>query len=270
LLIKKITAALGACLFLGSVGAQPTDASTPKEQTQSAQPAPAAAGATSAASAVLEVVVGQSDQTTEAVKTLFRERFGNMPVAEVRHAPFGLFEVQLGTHLVYTNEGVNFVMDGNLIDAQTRRDITEDRREALSRVDFKALPLDLAITQVRGKGTRKMAIFEDPNCGYCKQLRRSMVGIDDLTVYTFLLPILSEDSTRKVRNTWCAADRSATWDAWMLSGKVPPDMTCEVPLDQFRQLAQRLGIQGTPAIFFEDGSRVPGAISKDELEKRLK
>jgi thiol:disulfide interchange protein DsbC len=214
-------------------------------------------------------VAGQSDARTEAVKQRFRERFGNMPVTEVRHTAFGLFEVQLGNSLVYTDEPVTFVLDGHLIDASTRQDITEQRLQDLAKIDFNTLPLELAITQVRGDGSRKMAIFEDPNCGYCKQLRRNMEGIDDLTVYTFLLPILSADSAEKVKNIWCATEQGEVLDQWMLNGKVPPKLSCEAPLEKFRQLGQTLMVQGTPAIFFADGSRVPGAISKEELIKRL-
>lgn len=213
--------------------------------------------------------VGQTDATTEAVKKLFSERFGNMPIGEVRYAPFGLFEVQIGNSLVYTDEQVNYVLDGRMIDAKTREDLTEVRLEELARIDFSALPQELAITQVRGDGSRKIALFEDPNCGYCKQLRRNMEAIDDLTVYTYMLPILSQDSTEKVRNVWCSDDPSAAWDAWMLEGVVPESESCEVPIDDLVQLGRDLQVQGTPAIFFEDGSRVPGAISAAELEKRL-
>ncbi|MCD8504584.1 MAG: DsbC family protein [Burkholderiaceae bacterium] len=232
--------------------------------------APAAADTVPASEAVVDSKVGQSDATTEAVKKLFSQRFGNMPVQEVRYAPFGLFEVQIGNSLVYTDQGVNYVLDGHLIDANSRQDLTEARLEELARIDFDALPKELAITQVRGDGSRKMALFEDPNCGYCKQLRRSMEGIDNLTVYTYMLPILSDDSTEKVKNVWCAEDPSAAWDAWMLQGKVPAQKTCEAPLELLVQLGRDLQVQGTPAIFFADGSRVPGAISKAELEKRLK
>lgn len=212
---------------------------------------------------------GKSDAQTEQVKQLFSERFGNMPVTEVRHTDFGLFEVQLGSSLVYTDEPVTFVLDGHLIDASTRLDVTEKRLEELARIDFDSLPMALAITQVRGDGSRRMALFEDPNCGYCKQLRRNMEGIDDLTIHTFLLPILSADSTEKVKNVWCAANQSEVWDDWMLRGVVPPDANCEAPIDDFVQLARSLGIEGTPAIFFTDGSRVPGALSKEALIKRL-
>jgi len=230
---------------------------------------PAATAQSAESSAAAAANVGQSDQKTEAIKELFSERFGNMPVGEVRYAPFGLFEVQIGNSLVYTDEDVNFVLDGHMIDAKTRQDLTQVRLEELAKIDFNALPMELAITQVRGDGSRKLALFEDPNCGYCKQLRRDMEGLDDLTVYTYMLPILSPDSTEKVKNVWCAEDPSAAWDAWMIDGTVPESATCEVPVEELVQLGRDLQVQGTPAIFFEDGSRVPGAISREELEKRL-
>ena len=232
--------------------------------TAQAQTAAPAEGAVDA-----QRMVGQSDVTTEAVKQLFSERFGNMPVVEVRYAPFGLFEVQIGSSLVYTDQAVSYVLDGHLIDASTREDLTEVRLEEMARINFDALPKELAIAQVRGDGSREIALFEDPNCGYCKQLRRSMEGIDNLTVYTYMLPILSEDSTEKVKNVWCSDDPSAAWDDWMLLGKVPEQKTCDVPLDDLLQLGRDLQVQGTPAIFFADGSRVPGAISKADLESRL-
>ena len=230
---------------------------------------PAATAQSDGQAAAQDDKVGQTDATTEAVKQLFSERFGNMPVGEVRYAPFGMFEVQIGNSLVYTDEAVNFVFDGHMIDAKTRQDLTEARLEELARIDFNALPTELAITQVRGDGSRKIALFEDPNCGYCKQLRRNMEGMDDLTVYTYMLPILSPDSTEKVKNVWCAEDPSAAWDAWMIDGTVPESATCEVPVEELVQLGRDLQVQGTPAIFFEDGSRVPGAISREDLEKRL-
>lgn len=206
----------------------------------------------------------------QAVTKRFQERFGNMPVNNVRQTPFGLFEIQLGNSLVYTDAEVRFVMDGHLIDAKTRQDLTQARLDELAKVDFDKLPFELAFEQKRGDGSRRIAIFEDPNCGYCKQLRKNMEGIDNLTIHTFMLPILSADSTSKVKNIWCAEDRGAAWDDWMLRGKVPPAKECEAPINEMLALGQRLMVQGTPAIFFADGSRVPGAISRDELLERLK
>ena len=208
---------------------------------------------------------------TEAVGKLFAERFDNPPVKAIRATPYGLYEVQMGNEIVYTDRNVSFVFDGTLIDAKTRKDVTAERLEQLSRIVFDDLPLDLAFKQVKGNGQRKIAIFEDPNCGYCKQLRQTLQKVDNLTVYTFLLPILSPDSTQKVRDVWCAKDRGAVWDAWMLNGQVPPKTdACDVPIDRMLELAKKLSVRGTPAIFFANGSRVPGAISQQELEQRLK
>jgi thiol:disulfide interchange protein DsbC len=227
-----------------------------------AQATPPAVAAAAAASA--------EDAKAAAVKKLFAERFNNPPIVGVRSTPYGLYEVQLGTDLVYTDEKVNFVLDGTLIDAKTRRDITRERQDELAKLPFEQLPFELSFKQVRGDGSRKLAIFEDPNCGYCKTLRKSLGEIDNLTVYTFPYPILSPDSTQKVKNIWCAKDRGETWDAWMLKGVVPPKVDCEVPVDKMVALGQKLMVRGTPALFFADGSRVGGAIPKEEIEKRLK
>jgi len=205
-----------------------------------------------------------------AVQKRFVERFDNTPVVAVRRTPYGLFEVQLGMDLVYTDELVSFVIDGTLIDAKTRRDVTRERLDLLAQIPFDQLPFDLAIKQVRGSGERKVAIFEDPNCGYCKQMRQAIKGIDNVTVYTFPYPILSPDSTQKVKDIWCSSDRSVSWDNWMLKGQKAAQSNCEVPIDQMLSLGQKLMIKGTPAIIFADGSRVGGAISQDEFQKRLK
>ncbi|MDO9025681.1 DsbC family protein [Zwartia sp.] len=224
---------------------------------------------TTASPSATAAAAGTTDAKSLAVQKLFAQRFDNPPITAVRPTPYGLYEVQLGMDLVYTDENVTFVFDGILIDAKTRQDYTRERQDAISRVPFDQLPFELAMKQVRGDGSRKLAIFEDPNCGYCKTLRKSLGEIDNLTVYTFPYPILSPDSTQKVKNVWCASDRAATWDAWMLKGKVPPKVECEVPIEQMLALGQKLMVRGTPALFFADGSRVGGAIPKADIEKRL-
>jgi len=188
----------------------------------------------------------------------------------VRRTPYGLYEVQLGMDLVYTDEQVTFVLDGTLIDAKTRRDMTKERQDILAHVPFDQLPFDLAIKQVRGSGVRKVAIFEDPNCGYCKQMRQAIKGIDNVIIYTFPFPILSADSTQKVKDIWCSSDRAAAWDNWMTKGVKASEGKCSVPIDQMLALGQKLMIRGTPGIIFADGGRVGGAISAEEFEKRLK
>lgn len=210
-----------------------------------------------------------SDPGADAVKARFAQRFPDMRITAVRRTPYGPFEVQLGMDLVYTDENVTWVMEGPLIDAATRQDITRENQEKLGAVPFDQLPLDLAIKQVRGNGSRVVAIFEDPNCGYCKQLRHTLEGQTDLTIYTFLYPILAPDSKVKVRDVWCAGNPAATWDDWMLHGKVPATRDCAAPVDKLLGLGQKLMVRGTPTLFFADGTRVSGAMPLEEFQAHL-
>lgn len=208
--------------------------------------------------------------STKQVRAKFDERFPGLGVTEVSTTPFsGLFEVRIGTDFLYVDPEVNFVLQGSLIDAKSRRDLTAKRVTEISRVDFSTLPLENAIKQVKGDGSRQMAVFEDPNCGYCKQLHRTLENIDNVTVYTFLFPILSQDSHIRSRNIWCAEDSAATWKQWMVGNKQPAVAECETPIESNLALGRSLLVTGTPAIFFADGSRVNGAIPADVLERKL-
>lgn len=208
--------------------------------------------------------------STEQVRQSFDERFPGLGVSEVSPTPFpGLFEIRIGTDLLYVDGEVNYVLQGSLIDAESRRDLTAQRIAALSEVDFDSLPLEDAIKQVKGDGSRRMAIFEDPNCGYCKMLHQTLQGIDNVTVYTFLYPILSQDSHERSRNIWCADDRAAVWKDWMVEGKQPEAAECDTPIEANLALGRGLMVTGTPAIFFADGSRVNGALPGEALEEKL-
>ncbi|ARP92103.1 disulfide bond formation protein DsbC [Bordetella genomosp. 9] len=201
----------------------------------------------------------------DAVAARFHERFPDLNVTAVRRTPYGLFEVQVGMDLIYTDASVGWVMEGPLIDAVTRRDVTRERQEQIGSIAFSQLPLDLAIKRVNGDGSRVVAIFEDPNCGYCKQLRQTLEDVPNLTIYTFIYPILAPDSRVKARDIWCAPKPAQAWDDWMVRGKTPPTGSCNAPIDQVLALGQRLMVRGTPTLFFADGSRVSGALPRDEL-----
>lgn len=213
---------------------------------------------------------GAQVYSTEQVKQGFEERFPGLGVTEVSNTPFsGLFEIRIGTDLLYTDAEVNYVLQGSLIDAKSRRDLTAQRIAALSQVDFDSLPLHDAIKQVKGDGSRKIAVFEDPNCGYCKLLHQTLEKVDDVTVYTFLYPILSQDSHVRSRNIWCAEDSATVWKDWMVRGQQPEAADCETPIEQNLALGRSLMVTGTPAIFFADGTRVNGAIPVEALEEKL-
>ncbi|AOB33967.1 disulfide bond formation protein DsbC [Bordetella sp. H567] len=201
----------------------------------------------------------------DQVAALFHQRFPDLAVTAVRRTPYGLYEVQVGMDLIYTDVNVGWVMEGPLIDAATRQDVTRERQEQIGAVSFDQLPLDLAVKRVTGDGSRVVAVFEDPNCGYCKQLRQTLEDIPNLTIYTFIYPILAPDSRVKARDIWCAPHPGQAWDDWMVRGKMPATGNCNAPTDQVLALGQRLMVRGTPTLFFRDGSRVSGALPRDEL-----
>ena len=223
------------------------------------------------ASTALATSLFASAQESAIRKTL-AERIPQLEkIDDVQSTPMpGLYEVRIGTDVFYTDAKGNYLIQGELIDTKARRNLTEDRIAKLSAVDFSALPLADAFTVVHGTGARKLAVFEDPNCGYCKRFERDLQKVQDVTIYTFLYPILSPDSAEKSRNIWCAKDRVAAWQDHMLRDKVTPPASCDTSALQ-RNLAfgKKFKITGTPTLIFVDGSRVPGAINDTEVEKRL-
>ena len=223
------------------------------------------------AAAALGLALSASAQESAIRKTL-AERIPQLEkIDEVRTTPMtGLYEVRTGTDVFYTDAKGNFLIQGELIDTKARRNLTEDRIAKLSAVDFSALPLKDAFVTVRGDGKRQLVVFADPNCGYCKRFERDLQKIDNVTVHTFLYPILSPDSAEKSNNVWCAKDRTAAWDDWMLRDKTPASASCDTAALQ-RNLAfgKKHKITGTPTLILSDGSRIPGAIAAADLEKRL-
>ncbi len=189
----------------------------------------------------------------------------------VTKTPFGLYEVVLGSDIVYVDPAVNYVIAGRVIDARTREDLTAKKRDELLKVDFKSLPLDQAVKLVRGNGSRVVVTFEDPNCPYCKRLYKDLRAMTDVTIYTFLYPILSPDSFEKSKAIWCAKDRAVAWDEYMAEGKAPDaaPADCKHPLQQVLALGQKLDVTGTPTLVFPDGSRFPGAVPAEKVEQKL-
>ncbi len=187
-------------------------------------------------------------------------------VEKITKSPMsGIWEVTVDSQIFYIDDKASYVMLGNLLDMKTGKNITAERQ-------FNSLPLDLAMKQVRGTGKNVMVTFEDPNCGYCKKLAKDILTLKDVTIYTFLMPVLGDDSFEKSKAIWCAPDRSKAWVDWMTAGKTPPAMPakCDVSgLNKSAQLGAKLRINGTPAIFFASGERVPGYIPAAEIEKRF-
>ena len=184
----------------------------------------------------------------------------------------GLYEVYAEGSIFYTDEKMTaIIVGGQLIDAKNMKNMTDERMKRLTAIKFSELPLERAIKHVRGDGRRILATFEDPNCGYCKRLAKDLLKLDNVTIYTFLYPILSEDSVRKSKQIWCSADRVKVWNDWMVDGKAPSGKDdCDVTaVGKNQEFGRKLNITGTPTIFFVDGERVPGAMSLDRLEQKL-
>ncbi len=210
-------------------------------------------------------------QTADQVKEALRKKFPEASVDEVRKIPYGnLYEVLAGGEILYTDDKTSFLLIGSLVDTKTKENVTELRMRRINAIDFNSLPLDAAIKIVRGSGKRKIAIFEDPNCSYCKRFERDLQNVNDITVYVLLYPILSPDSVEKSKAVWCAPDRGRAWMDLMTKDVMPPTSTkCEAPLEKILALGRDKRVQGTPTIIFEDGDRVPGAISMEQFEKKL-
>ncbi len=201
------------------------------------------------------------------------ERLPNLPkIEEISKTPMnGLFEIRLNdSDIFYTDAEGNFLIQGNLIDTKSKRNLTEERTEKLNAVAFDSLPLKDAFMVVRGNGKRKMAVFEDPNCGYCKRFERDLQKVSDVTVYMFLYPILSPDSTDKSKNIWCAKDKGKAWQDLMVRDLPVPKASCETTaIDRNLDFGRKHKITGTPTLFFANGSRVPGAVNAQQIEKFL-
>ena len=201
------------------------------------------------------------------------ERLPNLPkIDEVIKTPMNnLFEIRVNdSDIFYTDAEGNFLIQGNLIDARSKRNLTEERTEKLNAIDFAALPLKDAFTVVRGNGKRKMAVFEDANCGYCKRFERDLQQVDNVTIYMFLYPVLGADSMDKSKNIWCAKDKAKVWQDVMVRDMPVPKATCDATaVDRNVDFGRKYKITGTPTIFFADGSRVPGAINPAQIEKFL-
>lgn len=219
------------------------------------------------------LMAGAAVADEAAIRKNLPERVPNLPpIDEVTKSPIpGLYEVRIGSSILYADETANHVIEGSLIDARSRTNLTEARLNKLSAVDFDKLPFQDAIVWKNGTGARKFAVFSDPNCGYCKKLEVDLQKLKNVTVYTFLVPMLGQDSVDKAKNIWCAKDRPRAWLGWMLEARLPARhmSACDTPLERNIAFSRKHRINGTPALFFADDTRVPGAIEADEIEKRL-
>ena len=214
-----------------------------------------------------------ADPEAAAVKKLLETKFPGADISNVSKSPyFGLYEAQFDDRMVYTDANVTYVFVGSVFSADTRKNLTEARLRDLSRVAWDSLPLNLAFKRVKGDGSRKLVIFADADCPFCKKLEGDLKGIDNVTIYTFMFPIgeLHPDASRKSAIIWCAPDRAKAWDEYFATGKLPNNKgDCPTPIAETAQLGARLHVAATPTLVFADGTMIPGAIPKAQIEQEL-
>ncbi|MCF8166640.1 MAG: DsbC family protein [Rhodoferax sp.] len=206
------------------------------------------------------------------IRTEIQKRLGTSAnVRNVTPSPIpGLFEVQVNNEIFYTDSNAKYLIQGEMVELASGNNLTTKRQEDINRIKWSELPHAQAFKVVRGNGSRQIAVFSDPNCGYCKRLEKTLQQLDNVTIYNYLIPILSADSALKSKQIWCAADQQKVWNDWMLNNLGPSGKSdCANPIDKNLTLAKNYGINGTPTIFFTDGSRFPGAVQLADIEKKL-
>lgn len=201
--------------------------------------------------------------------------YPKLKVQSVTKTPYsGLYEVFLDGQIIYTDDKFSFlIVEGKVIDPMSKRNLTGERLDDLNKVDFSALPLDQAIKVVKGNGSRKLVVFSDPDCPFCKRLeQRELVNITDVTIYTFLFPLeqLHPDAANKSKAIWCSMDRAKAWTDWVNNSQLPKTtQTCDTPIDKIASLGRKLGVSSTPTLIFSDGKRMLGAYPAKEIEQAL-
>ena len=218
------------------------------------------------------LTLGSAQAQEAAIRKNLAERLPNMPkIDEISKTPMsGLYELRMGGDIMYSDAEGSFLIQGQLIDVRQKRNLTEERLDKLSAVPFEQLPLKNTFSQVRGNGKRKLVVFADPNCGFCKRFEKDLQKLDNVTIQHVLYPILGEDSKTKSRHIWCAKDRVKAWNDWMIQGVTPPAASCDTaPIEANVEFGKKNRITGTPTLFFADGSRVVGAVPLAQIEQQL-
>ncbi len=218
------------------------------------------------------LALGSAQAQEATIRKNLSERLPNIPkIDEVSKTPMnGLYEVRMGNDIMYSDAEGNFLIQGALIDVRQKRNLTEERMDRLSAIPFDQLPLRNTFSQVRGNGKRKLVVFADPNCGFCKRFEKDLQKLDNVTIQHVLYPILGEDSRTKSKNIWCAKDKAKAWNDWMINGVTPPAANCDsAAIEANIEFGRKNRITGTPTLFFADGSRVVGAVPLTQIESQL-
>jgi thiol:disulfide interchange protein DsbC len=223
-------------------------------------------------SLLLCLLFGTAFADEASLKKAIQANFPGEKIESLKKTPYlGLYEVVVGGELFYTDEKASYLFFGHVVDPQTKQSLTTERLQQIKdmrRISVDSLPLELAIKAVKGNGKRKLVVFSDPNCPYCKRLEKELANVNDVTVYTLLYPVLN-GSLPTATSIWCSTDRLKAWEDFMLKDIAPTGKDCETPIGKLLQAGQKNGISGTPTLIFADGSIAPGLMAAEAIEKKL-
>ncbi len=228
---------------------------------------------TSLALAAILMIASTAQANESVIRKALAKQFPGAQISSVMKTPYSsLFEVYLDGQLVYADAKAQYIFTGDVIDLKNRRNLTQARLNQLQAVKWDTLPLNNALKTVKGTGARKLVVFSDVDCPYCRKFEAELTKVDNITVYTFLYPIegLHPKAVQTSKQIWCAPDRNKAWDDYIKGGSIPKnDGQCANPIDATIALASKLKVSGTPTLFFVDGQRVPGMVPAAQLEKLL-
>ncbi len=226
-----------------------------------------------ALAATLLLSIGAAQADPALIRKTLSAKFPEAPIVSVTKTPYsGLYEVYMDGHLFYADEKAQYIIMGDVLDVKSRTNLSQERLAKLNAVKWDTLPLNNAIKLVKGKGERKIVLFSDIDCPYCRKFDAELAKVDNITVYTFLYPIegLHPKAVQASRQIWCAPDKNKAWDDYLSGGKIPAnDGKCANPVDDNIALANKLNVNGTPTIIFQNGQRVPGMIPAAKLEEMM-
>jgi thiol:disulfide interchange protein DsbC len=224
-----------------------------------------------AAVGLLANSIASADEAS--VRKAFSQKFPKATVQSVTKLPYlGLYEIVVEGEVLYADDKFEYLLDGSIISTKTMTNLTDQRKQRLSAIPFNELPLELAFKKVKGNGERKLAVFSDPDCPFCKRVENDLAKLDNVTIYMFLYPIqsLHPNASDMAKKIWCAPDKVKAWDDYMQKGTVPAsDASCQNPVDKIVEYGRKKGINATPTMVFPNGDRVPGAVSAAQIEALL-
>ncbi|MFP5380711.1 MAG: DsbC family protein [Gammaproteobacteria bacterium] len=223
------------------------------------------------AATLLSAATAQANESV--IRKAITEQFPQARIESVQKTPYsGLFEVYLDGQLLYADAKGQYIITGDVIDLKNRTNLTQERLNRLQAVKWDSLPLNNALKTVKGKGERKLVVFSDVDCPFCRKFEAELAKVDNITVYTFLYPIegLHPKAVQTSKQIWCAPDRNKAWDDYITRGAVPAnDGKCANPVEATIALGNKLKVGGTPTLVFANGVRVPGMVPAAQLERLL-